>query len=367
MGMTLDILSCGGVTPIGLNALQTAAAFRARVAGFTYSMPLAPPLEPLRAARIPARASLKQTPGDWLVNIAARGLKDALQHPVANRPLGLALALPEKARNHPALAGRSGNDLLQDLEVAAGARFPVKFLAGEGGAGITEGIHAARSAFQRGNIEACVVGGIDSLVNDLDIARLRGAARMLEPDLPQGLIPGEGAAFLVVAPAGRFRGALARLFGISSATETDHVNGPRFSQGRALTTALRLAVEDGGIPESSLSFRVSTVNGERYAVWESMFSTTRFYRTRRDRLTTWYTASSLGELGAASGPIALVLAALAIAGGYAPGPYAMCESASDTGLRGAVVLGPSADAATPPFRPEEGASKYVLRRRTEWR
>src|SRR5690242_14052562 len=100
MGMILDILNCGGVTPIGLNALQTAAAFRARIVGFEYSVPLPPPLEPLRAARVPARASLKRTPADWLVNMAARSLKEVLEHPIADRRLGLALTLPEKNRKH---------------------------------------------------------------------------------------------------------------------------------------------------------------------------------------------------------------------------------------------------------------------------
>jgi 3-oxoacyl-[acyl-carrier-protein] synthase-1 len=298
--------------------------------------------------------------------MAARSLKEVLEHPIADRRLGLALTLPEKNRKHPALASRTVDDLVLEIESAVGRRFALKFLAGQGGAGVVEGIEAARNAFRRGDIEACVVGGVDSLVNDLDISRLRRTGRMLEPDLPEGLIPGEGSAFVLLAPADRFPGALARLFGVSSATESDHVDTPRFSQGRALAEALRLVVQDGGIPESNLSFRVSTVNGERYAVWESMFSTTRFYRTRRDRLTTWYTASSLGELGAASGAIALVLVALAIAGGYAPGPYAICESASDNGLRAAFLVGPSAGAATPPFRPEEGASIHLLRKRLEW-
>ena len=60
-----------------------------------------------------------------------------------------------------------------------------------------------------------------------------------------------------------------------------------------------------------------------------MFYATRFYRTRRELFPVWYSAFSMGEMGAASGAAAIVLAVLAIAGGYAPGPYAMCESASE--------------------------------------
>ena len=204
-----------------------------------------------------------------------------------------------------------------------------------------------------------MVGGVDSLINSHDIQRMREAGRMIEPDLPQGLIPGEGSAFLLVTQRGRCPNPVATLFGASSAQEAD--SEPSLLAGARLVTALRAAVEDAAVPESNVSFRVSSVNGERYAVWESMFSSTRFYRTRRERLTTWYPASSVGEIGAASG-VLLVLKALAIGGGYAPGPYSMCESASETGLRAACLIGPAGDAPIPPFRPDEGASRYLLRR-----
>src|SRR5262249_14825746 len=150
-------------------------------------------------------------------------------------------------------------------------------------------------------------------------------------------------------------------YGVSSAIEDAPVTQLRLSQGRGFEKALRGAIGDSGLPESSVSFRISTVNGEHYAVWESMFYTTRTYRTRREFLPVWYTASSVGDIGAASGAVAVILGSFGIAGGYAPGQYAMCESASDIGLRGACLIGPVPGAPVPPFRPEEGASCRVLR------
>jgi 3-oxoacyl-[acyl-carrier-protein] synthase I len=363
---TLDIVWCGAVTPVGLDAFQTAAAIRARIAGFQESIPLTPPKEPLLAARIPARASVRGTPARWLTNLAARGIREALGHPAAAvGRLALILTLPEKVREHPALTDGRPDELMRQIESAAGGRFEEKYLTAEGGAGIAAGLGLARSLFRREAADACVVGGVDSLLNWQDVRRLRKAGRMTEPDIPQGLIPGEGSAFLLVTPAGRWRGAIASVLGVSSALEADDVLGPRFSQGRGFVAALRSAVNDGGIAESSVSFRVSTVNGERYAAWESMFSSARFYRTRRERLTTWYTASSVGEMGAASGAVVLLVAAMAIGGGYAPGPYAMCETSSETGLRAACLVGPAGRAPAPPFRPEGGAANFVRRKRQE--
>jgi len=273
------------------------------------------------------------------------------------------MTLPERDRKHPACI--ETDEFLERIESESGQQFHVKSAVGEGGAGVLASLHSAKQLLLAGEVDACVVGGVDSLINDSDVKRLRSAGRMLEPGSPQGLIPGEGAAFLMVALEHRFRAAIARIVGMASALEVDSVLVQRCSQGRAFMSALTSAMQESSMPESSISLRVSSVNGEHYAVWESMFYATRFYRTRRDRLPIWYPASSVGDIGAASGTLAIILAALAIAGGNAPGPYAMCESSSETGLRAACIIGPSDKNPAPPFRPEEGACVYVLRSLTQ--
>lgn len=360
MTAVLDILSFGAVTSVGLDALQTAAACRARIAGFEAAIPLTPPQEPLRAARVPARAPLRRTATDWLVNLAARAIRESLGYRSVEGRIGLVITLPETARRHAVRANLPDEELLRRIAAAGGRQFGHAAIAGEGGAGIAIALRVATDLLQRGDVDACVVGGVDSLVNAQDVSRLRQAARMLEPDNPQGLIPGEGAGFVLVSLPGRFRGAVARIVSVAAAVEPDDVLGARFSQGGAFLEALEAATAGHDVPESSVSFRVSTANGERYAAWEAMFFTSRFYRTRREHLPVWYPASSVGELGAASGGVALVLAAIGIAGGYAPGPYAMCEAASETGLRGVCLVGPANGAPAPPFRPDEGASLHVI-------
>jgi 3-oxoacyl-[acyl-carrier-protein] synthase-1 len=358
----LDILSVGAVTSVGLDARQTAAAFRARIAGFETAIPLPPPEEPLRAATIPAHSSLRLSARDWLVNLAVRAIRESLRYRRFPGRIGLILTVPEHERNHPGTVDSDAAELVATIAASVDEQtFDLSVAAGEGGAGIVTGLRMARDLLHRGDLGACVVGGVDSLVNRVDTDRFRETGRILEPGNPKGLIPGEGAGMLVVAPVGKFSGAIAQLCGMGVAGENDPVVAPRLSQGRGFEKALQGANEDAGVPESRVSFRISTVNGEHYAVWESMFYTTRYYRTRRESFPVWYTASSVGELGAAGGAVSVILAALGIAGGYAPGPYAMCESASETGLRGACLVGPAGDRPSPPFRPEEGSSRLILR------
>src|SRR5262249_2187029 len=82
---------------------------------------------------------------------------------------------------------------------------------------------AARGPRRRGEIDACVMGCVDSLVERPTLSWLDGARRLKADDRPAGFVPGEAAAFAVVELAERAlaRGArpLARILGSGIAHE----------------------------------------------------------------------------------------------------------------------------------------------------
>ena len=360
----LHVLSCSAVTATGLDAIQTSAAIRARVTGFKACIPLTPPEEPLIAAKIPTHSSLRHSPLDWLVNLGRRALTELISDEFESRHLGLVLNLPESFRQHPGVSGLSASEFATLVESRLPFRFARKVALEEGGGGSILALTYADQLLERREVDFCVVGGVDSFLNSKDIHRLRVSHRLHEPENPGGLIPGEGAAFVLVSRQ-TARGSLATIFGIGSAVEPDSVMSARYSQGAGLVTAMRHAVHDSNLTEAIVSFRVSNCNAEHYAAWESSIAVPRFYRSQRERLPVWYTAASVGDTGAASGALAVVVATLAIAGGYAPGPYAMCEGSSESGLRAACLIGPASGAVPPPFRPEEGASRHIRVRKKE--
>lgn len=355
--LDLAILACGAVTAAGLDAFQTAAAIRAHVTGFSACIPLPPPDEPLLGARVPAGFGLRKTENDWLVNLSARAIRQVLQVPNLPRRLGLMLALPEAFRRHPGCRD-APEDLVRKIELTLGWGFERAYLLAEGSAGALGALEFASELIRDRVIEACLIGGVDSLLNQQDIGRLRSAKRIHEPKNPQGVIPGEGAAILLV---GRDHGrpALARVLGAASEREINPANGNRYSQGHALLNCMKRATAISGLDEPALSMRVSSMNGERYAAWESAIAVPRFYRSRREHLTNCLIASSVGDIGAASGALAAAIASIAIAAGYASGPNVICEAASEDGLRAACVIAPAIGAAPPPFRPEEGTFQRV--------
>lgn len=349
----LSIVGIGAVTPVGLTALQTCAAIRARLSGFGASFSMPPPLDPIVGARVPAGRNLKRSPLNWLVNLAARAISECM-HSIEGHENNIALliAIPDRYRNHPAFKELAPEDFLQTLKKTLGVQLHPSSTVLEGGhAAAMAGVAVARKLLAAG-VEFCIVGGVDSLLNRDDIARLATASRLHDDSNPQGLIPGEAAGFVVLsaADAAHATSPLARILGIGLSTEQDTVLGEKYSTAVGLRKAVEDAVRDARCDEAQVSFRVSDMNGERYRALESLMYSTRYYRTRRASLPVWYPAASLGDVGAASGALTLIIAAVGLARGYAAGPIAVCEASSDQGLRAACVVATLPGSPIPPFR-----------------
>ena len=344
MTNSLLILGLGAVTPVGLTAPQTCAAIRAGISAFSEGIPRLPPKEPVVCATIPARQILKRTPQDWFINLAVRALKEAAAA-ISNVDLektAIFIALPDAIREHEALSAQEPINFIRAVESRLNIKFhPKSFAVQEGSAASFKFLMEARELLNDGEVKYCLVGAVDSLVNIKDVEHLEKCARLHQGAAnSQGVIPGEGAAFVLLGKATDLRSIkpIANILGIGIGRESDIVTGERYSTGLGLRKALDNTIQDADCKESEIVFRVSDMNGERYRAWESMISTTRFYRTRREHLETWYFASSVGDMGAASGLLGVVVASTGIQKGYAAGNIAMCEAVSDEGLRGGCLV-----------------------------
>lgn len=342
MRIALEIAGAGAVTAAGLTARQTCAAHRAALSGFG-TLVLAEPLGTrLAVARVPGHWSLRRTPGDWLVHLAARALREALAGTEPPGPPGRALFLvpPEAARRHPALDEVPPESLLARIAQGAGLAPNGASRVIDGGAAAALGSLAfAAQALEGGQAAEVVLLAVDSLLDPTGLAALRAANRIQGADNPQGLVPGEGAVALRLVARGRGGPGSPVALGVATTREPDTVAGSRFSQGRALLQALRGAAGGAGELEPQVDWVVSGANGERYAYWEWSLAQARFFRTRRERLPVVYPAMTVGEIGSASGAHGLLVVRDAVARGYAPGRVAICVAGSDGGLRSAAILG----------------------------
>jgi 3-oxoacyl-[acyl-carrier-protein] synthase-1 len=333
----LRVTGAGAVTPAGLTAPQACAAFRAALSAFEeYVRP-----EPFGAvqlvARIPAHWRLRRSEGEWLVNMAARAIVEA-QGGADPRDTLLLLIPPESFRGHPAYEDIPPSRFLAAVIAATGLSFHRASRALDGGPAAAIGVldHAQGIMAREGAAEI-LLGGVDSLINKADLERLDRANRLKGDRNAQGLVPGEAAVFVRLSPTPA-PGTPTAVLATGVAQEADTVASERYSQGRALLQALRAAVDGPGPSEPEIDFVVSNGNGERYSGWEAMIARPRFYRTRREILPTAYPAMTFGEIGTAGAAMALMVAADSFAEGYAPGRAAMCEVASEGGLRAAAVV-----------------------------
>lgn len=341
MRKPLYIAGFGCVSAAGLNAPQTIAAIRASLSAFE-EIDLIDPMGATQVvARIPTHHHLRRTQGDWLVNLAVRAIMEALDgdDPGMAAATAILMTPPESFRNHPGFSDIPPRGFLAAVIKATGLKFHPASRTIDGGAAASIGlIERALALMEEEGAAQVLLGGVDSLVNDADLARLAKAGRLKGDDNAQGLVPGEAAVFVRLMREPGREPVVAAIHGIGMAQETDSVLSDRYSQGRAMLGALRDAVNGSGPSEPNVDFVVSNGNGERYQGWEMLIARPRFYRTRRERMATAYPAMTVGDIGAAGGALALMLAADSFVHDYAPGPVAMCEIASEGGLRAAAVI-----------------------------
>jgi 3-oxoacyl-[acyl-carrier-protein] synthase-1 len=331
----LHILGHGAVTAVGLDAAQSCAAIRAGIKRFG---PIAGQLldheEPPIGARVSADPRLRSSDRKWLLALAARALSQC----EIGADTALIWQVPEDVRAHPLATGITDAALLAELRAMLGKPLSEHSRVLRGGAAaVVEGLAIARELINSGEVPRCVIGGADSLLRKADLDALGRDQRLLGPRQAQGLVPGEGAAFVVVGP--REGEGVPAIRGIGIGYEHNTVRGTEPSVGNGFVQAFEAAMQDAELAEAKIDFVAGNYNGERYDAWELSHAQTRCYRTRRERLPTLWPARSTGEMGVAGGAMAVIAAAPAIAEGYAVGPIATVQVRSEGALRGILVLG----------------------------
>ena len=202
-----------------------------------------------------------------------------------------------------------------------------------GRAAIAAALTRAQEIVRSGRAPACYVGAVDSLVDGERLERLRLAGRIRE-EAAAGFTPGEGAVFLRVSGAPD-ASALAIISGIGVASEEATRTSDKTNTGVALARSMRTAIGQSGIGMTDVSFLAHDVSGERFGFNELGFA---LARMRPKNMVKWTPTLSVGEIGAAVGPLAVGYLAFLLRTGGAPGPVAMFVTASDGPFRGTVVV-----------------------------
>jgi 3-oxoacyl-[acyl-carrier-protein] synthase I len=202
-------------------------------------------------------------------------------------------------------------------------------------------IEAGINALEQGKAASVIVGGVDSFLDLKLLAELDAEGRILGPQVMEGFIPGEGAAFLVLKPQGAAAvGQPIFALGASSLPDPGHRYGKEPAKGEGLAKTLDQLRATLGSSPSPVNTTFAGFNGENFDA--------KLWGVARLRHTDFFTptmsmqhpASSIGDTGAACGAIMSSLAAMALARGDRMGT-ALIWAASDFEMRACALLSTS--------------------------
>lgn len=216
----------------------------------------------------------------------------------------------------------------------------------------------AFSEVAAGRVEVAIVGGVDTYYAPDVVGELLEQERLFDGKNLDSLIPGEGAAFLVLT-----RPRTAQRHGLSTmarveAVAADQEPGAMFTEapctGNGLARAMRMATS--GLPPSGrrLEWLLGDVTNESYRTQEFQLALPRamapggldsggrdFQPVAADELQMDFLPMRFGDLGAATMPTGMVLAAQSFARG-APAARSCLVIGSSTGQdRGAILVSPA--------------------------
>lgn len=346
MSTGVEIVALAARTPVGVSAESSAAAVRAGISRYREFPFIGRTGEPVVVAAdarldplVEGRARLAPLAQSVLTEIISK-LGPTWQHEV--RRCHVLVALPEA---RPGFTDNDATWVMNELRTHFTTSAPETQLRldliGRGHAGALRAAEQAIADAARSRDDLFVVAGIDSYHHPATYVWLEADRRFAQPGIRGGFAPGEGAgAFALAHPAVRNRIRLPRLatiHGVRTAQETLLRNSETGTFGVGMTKAVEGALTGLALPRDAIDTLYTDINGERYRSEEWGFVALRTPQAWKFDV---YEAPAdcWGDVGAAFGALATVLAVQAFSRHYARGPRALVMAGSDGGLRGAMVL-----------------------------
>ncbi len=327
-----NVLSVGARTPLGLDACQTAMLLRAGFATMAPA-PLGPDGEDVTVCHNPA---LSEVGAERAAALGAAALDEALaaldERFGADTRVKLYLTLDADAGEPERVAA----EVLQHAQRRfRGCQIDVTARGGGGG-----GLALARAIRRLGERRAdvCILGGVHCDYDAGRIARLLAEGRLYSDDNLDSLLPGESAAFVVLAPA-RHEGGLARIAGIGNGmAEAKSDNDEPSAPARSATACVRQATAALEQEGARAGWLLSDVGLENWRMREQQTVLVRQHRVLGEPYRIDHPAQRIGDMGAAALPLCLTLACEGFLREHAPSPIALITAGSDSGERSAVVV-----------------------------
>lgn len=348
-GPRLFLAGIGMVTPVGGNTALTTASVTAGVSAYSASQYRDKRTQRIIMANVPTEVFMSldadidsgqhsSAQHERVIRMAIIALNEACSSLDMDCGLPLALAAPEPFSqndfvNPAVLTENLANNCRPWIEQQLCRSFHSGRAAG------IEALDFAYHYLLGTDNDYLLIGGSDCHRHYSRLDPLDAADRLLSAGAQDGFAPGEGATFLLLTP--RPEKALVRngyIIGIGRpglAQEPGHFYSDEPYLGEGLDKAFKLAL--AGEEEISVERIYSSMNGESYWAKEYGVALLRNRAAFAEDVSVEHPADAYGDLGAATAPSLMALAATELWRRATHNDY-LVYSSSDYGLRGAVVL-----------------------------
>ena len=251
----------------------------------------------------------------------------------------LILTLVPDGRNPRALTAPALQRLQMDLSRLREGLSRVVFRFVSCAEGAVSQLQAACGEMKQGKWQAVLFGGVDSLVDLVTCTLLAQEDRIATTHNSEGLVPGEGAAYVLLQqePA---TASLARLAGIGCSVEL-HAGDAVDKRMSGLSTAVATALAASNLPPEAIDCVVAPHDGSLSGALEWYQTVERLFPRReaspRD-FEELLLCRSFGELGAAALPLSLALGCARLEFTYPSVKHVMVCETGESQQRGAVLI-----------------------------
>lgn len=350
MSNEIAITGLGGITAVANNVELSCAVIRANIMAFSEhvyykSIKSRTQLnnEPLIVANVPFIDPYIDKE-ERLYQLAVPALKELIINAqylkINNSKCGIFVALPQDdiALSSWNLGSAFIPLLCERLDLH---NFKIIKSCQNGHSGMFSLINDAILQLNSGELDYCIVGGVDSWLFEERLKLLDLSWRIKSDRNVDGFIPGEAAFFIMLEKSEnvitRKDVPLSQISAIAEGHELQTINSEQQSTGIGLATALTKVIENEEL-NYSYDWVISDLNGESYRAFEWGLMLSRLGKPLENIKAIDHPAGICGDIGAATGGLLVACATQAYQKGYNIADKALLWSSSDSGQRMALTL-----------------------------
>lgn len=342
------VVGLGACTSVGASAASSAASVRGGICAFAEHPHM---IDTAGNPMIVANASYlpdELVGADRFLHLGMRAAQEALNafNVLLERalPVPIIIGLPAPRPGLPRELNQLVSEEFKAMAAKNFAATTVEVIETGHSAGLMA-LEAGSRKIRQGLTEFCLIGGADSYMDPETLEWLEECDQLHsagEMNNAWGFIPGEAAGFCLLASHKTLKKyqvqGLAGITATATAREKNLIKTKTICLGEGLTAAFRQVLQDIPLSGTKISTIICDMNGEPYRAEEYGFTAVRvseYFDAVDDFLAP---ADCWGDVGAASGPLYVMLAAAGWKRRYAKGPNALIWTSSEGGERSAALL-----------------------------